>query len=120
MHLAPPEIPEKDYPIRWDECEDIKVFDDDGALIHNGPKFLRCSRQACNSLVTQGMILESGACWCGNRRLVPALKLTKQEKCELKLVYYPLNRWEMALIAPLCDGRAPGWGREDWKEKHGE
>jgi hypothetical protein len=81
VHLQ--ESPPKDYPPRWDECDDIEIKDDTGAVVYVGPRYFRCTRVECHGLVTHGMLAQGG-CWCGNRRLTVALRLTSEEKLRLK------------------------------------
>lgn len=113
----PPANPVDDSPIRWADCEDLVVRDDEGVVLYSGPKYLRCKRAECSELVTHGMA-HAGGCWCGNRRLGVALKLTTTEKALLKRGYYPLCAWEQALIRPsLPDGKALGWGTAEYQKR---
>lgn len=109
-------------PLQWWQCEDIEIFDDEGQLIYAGPRYFRCTRPECiatdHSLITHGMV-RSGGCFCGNRRIGVALRLTKVEKERLAQWYYPLVSWEHGQIQPTCpDGKEPGWGREDYEEQY--
>jgi hypothetical protein len=82
----------------WVECVDIRVIDDAGEVIYNGPRWFRCARDECRILVTQGMI-HQGGCHCGNRRLKPAYKLTEAEIHRLQMPgEYELAKWEKELI----------------------
>lgn len=87
-----------DKPISWQDCDDIRVLDDDGQVVYAGPRWVRCARAECNSLVTHGQIQQAGGCICGMRRVVPAWKLTSTEKAGLKRGYYPLLNWEHEAI----------------------
>lgn len=95
----PPEKPVDDSPVDWAVCEDVMVREDDGTLLYNGPKWLRCGREECLKLVTHGQI-QQGGCVCGNRRLRPALQLKPMEKVWLKMGLLPLTGWEAALVQP--------------------
>lgn len=101
---------------RWDECADVRVIADDGEVLYNGPRYMRCTRPECLLLVTHGMI-EQGGCWCGNRRLAVSLRLTVVERERLKAGYYPLNFWERVAIEPeLPPAQAfSGWGKREWE-----
>lgn len=117
--LRPPEKPDDDSPVRWADCEDITVLDDDGQVIYNGPKYLRCKRDECKELVTHGLIHEHGACWCGNRRLGVALRLTQAERALVKRGFYPLCAWERELIKPsLPPGKEFGWGKVVYQQRN--
>lgn len=106
-------------PMDWTVCEDIRVIADDGTVVFSGPKYLRCKRTECNLLVTKGMVKASGGCWCGNRRLGVALRLTKREAEQLKQGYYPLAIWEAALIQPeVPAGKVIGWGKTEWQAQY--
>jgi hypothetical protein len=110
---------EVDTPIDAYTCEDVRVLTDDGALIYSGPKYHRCLRPECLLLVTKGMIKASGGCWCGNRRLGVALKVTTREAVRLKQGYYPLATWEAELIQPdLPHGTQAGWGKAEWEAQY--
>jgi hypothetical protein len=110
--------PAKDYPVRWTECEDLDIFDDDGVLVFSGPRYFRCSRAECCHLVTHGMIRQGG-CWCGNRRLTVAMRLTKVEKEHLQQGYYPLVKWEWdAIEVQMPEGHEPGWGKAEWSKEY--
>lgn len=112
------QVPPKDTPIQWDECEDIRVTDDEGAVLYNGPRYLRCKRAECRCVVTHGMVIEGG-CWCGNRRLEACATLTAAERGLLKRGYYPLVAWEQEAIHPqVLAGKTLGWGKDDWKARH--
>lgn len=113
------ETPAKAYPPRWNECDDLEVRNEWAQIIWAGPRYLRCTRMECHSLVTHGMIAQGG-CWCGNRRLTVALRLTTEEKAMLKRGYYPLVPWEVEQIRPvLPTGQTmPGWGKEEWKKRY--
>ena len=102
-------------PVRWTECDDLEVYGDDGRLLFAGPRYLRCTRAECHHLVTHGMIAQGG-CWCGNRRLGVALRLTTTEKNLLKRGYYPLQDWEQAQIQPILPSHATvcGWGKAEY------
>jgi hypothetical protein len=105
----------KDHPMHWTDCEDLEIFDDEGALIFAGPRYFRCSRAECCHLVTHGMV-RAGGCWCGNRRLIVAMRITKSEAEKLKQGYYPLVVWEWLAIEPLVpEDKEPGWGRTVWE-----
>lgn len=106
-------------PVNAFDCEDIKVLADDGTVIFSGPKHLRCKREECRLLVTKGMIKAYGGCWCGNRRLIPAMRLTKVEAERLQQGYYPLATWEAALIQPAIPAdKVAGWGKADWEQQY--
>lgn len=112
------DTPAKDYPPRWQDCEDLEVWDEWGQLVWAGPRYLRCTRVECHMLVTHGMIAQGG-CWCGNRRLAVALRLTKEEAAHLKAGYYPLLQWEAEQIqSTLPPGKAPGWGKAEDAEHY--
>lgn len=119
MVTMPPEKPVDESPVRWSKCEDVRVLDDDGAVIYSGPKYLRCKRSECNGLTTHAMA-HQGGCWCGNRRLGVALRLTTEERSLLKRGYYPLCAWELELIKPTVPpGLALGWGKADYHRRNG-
>ena len=81
------------------ECKDIVVYDDGGAAVYRGPRFLRCSRQTeCGTLVTHGMLAREGKCVCGSRKFNPALKVKPDEQEQILLGQIPLLDWEKALI----------------------
>ena len=105
-------------PVRWTECDDLEVTDD-GRLLYAGPRYLRCTRAECHHLVTHGMIA-LGGCWCGNRRLGVAFRLTTEEKNLLKRGYYPLMDWEAAQIQPILPSFATttGWGKAEWSKRY--
>jgi hypothetical protein len=105
-------------PLRWDVCEDLEIRDDTGQVLWAGPRYLRCSRFECHSLVTHGMVAQGG-CACGNRRLLVSLKLSVEERDRLKQGYYPLLQWEWDQIAPeLPAGQQPGWGLEELRARY--
>lgn len=85
--------------MHWYDCVDIKVIDD-GNVLYEGPKFLRCVYGECGRIATQGKLEESGQgrCWCGGRRFRGALLLTEDEKTGLMRGKYPLNVWETIMI----------------------
>lgn len=118
MITRPPEKPDDASPVHWAVCEDIRVLTDDGAVLYAGPKYLRCKRAECASLVTHGMT-HAGGCFCGNRRLGVALRLTAQERALVKRGYYPLCDWEVVLIRPtLPPGRTTmGWGKGEYEKR---
>ncbi len=105
-------------PLLWTDCDDLEVYDA-GTLLFAGPRYFRCTRAECHHLVTHGMIAQGG-CWCGNRRLGVALRLTIEEKNQLKRGYYPLLPWEAAQIQPLLPSHATalGWGRAQWEKRY--
>ncbi len=104
--------------LRWTDCEDIELRDDDGEIVYSGPRYFRCSRTECSALVTHGMV-RTGGCWCGNRRLIVPIRLTTEEKSLLKRWYYPLVQWEAAQIQPVVpEGKEPGWGVTVEKKKY--
>jgi hypothetical protein len=110
--------PHAGEPPRWSECHDLEVYDDAGDLLYAGPRYFRCARQECCHLVTHGMVRQGG-CWCGNRKLLVALRLTTEEKSRLKRGYYPLLDWELACIQPtLPEGQALGWGKAPWEQQY--
>ena len=118
--MKPPMKPLDYSPIQWGQCEDIIVRDNDGDVIYNGPKYLRCSRQQCNIIVTQAMV-RSGGCWCGNRRLIPAIRLTAAERMQVKSGYFPLSAWEVELIQPILPlNKDMGWGRAEFEEQYSD
>lgn len=105
-------------PLSWHDCEDLEIYDDTGELLYAGPRYFRCSRHECSHLVTHGMVRQGG-CWCGNRRLVVALRLTTEEKSLLKRGYYPLCQWEAEVIqVVLPTDKEHGWGRQVWEKKY--
>lgn len=105
-------------PLVWWQCEDIEIFDDGGQLVYAGPRYYRCTRAECTSLVTNGMV-RTGGCFCGNRRIGVALRLTKVEKERLAQWYYPLVSWEYGQIQPTCPpDKEPGWGKADYEEQY--
>lgn len=111
------DVSDKIHPPRWDECDDIEIRDESG-LIYAGPRYFRCARPECHCLVTHGMV-QGGGCWCGNRRLAVALRLTTEEKNLLKRGYYPLVGWEVEQIAPTVRHEMPlGWGKADWRKRY--
>src|SRR5262245_50476040 len=92
----------KDEPARWDDCrDDIEVRDEWGVVHWVGPRYMRCARQECHSLVTHGMVAQGG-CWCGNRRLLAAMRLTAVEKTRVQSGFYPLHAWEVEQIGTLA------------------
>lgn len=121
-HFYPPKpspAPVRTDPIQWAEPEDI-IVTDQGQVLYSGPKYVRCTRIECLSLVTQGMV-QQGGCWCGNRRVGVVHLLTKAERRRLKAGYYPLTTWEQVLIAPeVPAGKALGWGKEEWDAEYAE
>lgn len=78
--------------------QDIKVVDDDGTLLYEGPPFVRCEQYGCRKLVTQGQIEKDGACLCGGRKLAPAMALLPQEIEDLYAGLYPLVEWEQLFL----------------------
>lgn len=104
-------------PVRWDECGDLEVRDEWGKLVYAGPRYFRCSRGTCLHLVTHGMVAQGG-CWCGNRRLAVAHRLTTEERALLKRGYYPLVAWEVEQIQPvLASDKQPGWGKVEYDKR---
>ncbi len=109
---------DKTGPLLWSDCEDIEVYSDEQQLLYAGPRYLRCTRSECHELVTQGMV-QKGGCWCGNRRLYVAFRLTTTEKAMLKRGYYPLLIWEASQIQPVCpEGKVPGWGQGEYLKRY--
>lgn len=84
--------------MRWTDCTDIVVTDDDGSEVYDGPKFKRCYYNECGSLVTQGQIEQHGTCVCGGRKMRAAVLLTINEISGLMTGKYLLNEWENELI----------------------
>lgn len=84
----------------WYDCCDILVKDDDGNVIHDGPKFLRCMYPAdCGIIVTHGMLERNdGICECGGRKFGPALRLKAEEREALLNGDTPLNEWEQMIV----------------------
>ena len=98
--------------VPWHACVDIIVTDEWGDHCFAGPRYFRCTRVECLSLVTHGMVARGG-CWCGMRRLGVATRLTIEERARLKRGYYPLTSWEMAQIRPVLPKNVSlGWGEE--------
>lgn len=106
-------------PVSWTDCEDLEVFDDAGHLLFAGPRYFRCARAECRLLVTHGMVAQGG-CWCGNRRLAVALRLTLEEKGLLKRGYYALIPWEVEQIHPTLPAQQheTGWGQKEWQKRY--
>ncbi len=86
--------------MHWYDCTDIRIEDDSGGLIYEGPKFLRCMYSECGSIVTQGKLEESdeGVCYCGGRKFRPALLLKEDERRDLMTGKHPLNEWERVVV----------------------
>ena len=119
VHTFGHEQPPLPGPPRWDDCrDDVEVRDEWDQVLWVGPRYLRCTRQECHTLVTHGMIAQGG-CWCGNRRLVGALRLTTEERALVKRGYYPLTPWEIEQVQPTVPlEKQPGWGHEEWKQRY--
>ena len=97
-------------PLRWTDCEDLRVLNDHGDVIYNGPKYFRCRQTDCHELVTH-WIVEQGGCVCGSRRLEPAYRLRPDEEERLRTGYYPLVSWEVEAIQPVLPiEHMLGWG----------
>lgn len=82
----------------WSDCTDIKVTDDDGQVLYEGPRYLRCVYGECSSVVTHGQIAKNGGCRCGGRKFRAAVLLTKTEQVQLMTGHYPLTDWETEYI----------------------
>lgn len=111
VHLAESQ---KTTPPHWTDCEDLEVYSNTGQMLFAGPRYFRCTRIECHQLVTHGMVAQGG-CWCGNRRLGVALRLTVEEKALLKRGYYPLVEWELLAIQPTLptNQTETGWGHKE-------
>jgi hypothetical protein len=79
-------------------CGDIRVLDDKGVLIYEGPTFLRCEQYGCRKMVTHGYLEKHGKCYCGGIRFRDAVLLTDEEQEGLRAGKYPLAAWEQAFI----------------------
>lgn len=84
-------------PIGQFDCGDIRIRDDNGSVLFEGPRFLRCTHSECGELITHAMI-QGGGCTCGGRRVKPAVKVKDKEKTALILGEYPLLAWEWELL----------------------
>lgn len=85
--------------MHWYDCIDIRVTDDDGQVLYDGPKFLRCQYTECAEIATQGWLEEhDGHCYCGGRKFRPALLLTTEEKRAFMNGKYSLNAWETMMV----------------------
>ena len=84
----------------WYDCVDIVVKDDDGEIIYDGPKFLRCAYPSdCGSIVTHGWLDQNdGHCYCGGRKFRAALMLKPEEQRALMMGKHPLNEWETKMV----------------------
>lgn len=79
------------------ECYEVRVWDDDGQTIYQGPRFVRC--YDCRVLHTIREINEEGGCKaCGVTKFKPAFKLTPQEKIDLVGGVYKMHPWERAIL----------------------
>ena len=76
------------------ECGDLRVRDDNGLIIYDGPRFLRCQQVECAGLVTHGMIQQHGGCECGGVRIKPAVLVKPEEQAKLLDGDYPMLKWE--------------------------
>lgn len=88
-------------PVTLDlECYDVKVFDDDGALIYQGPRFYRCTAAVCgNALHTVRQINEDGGCRiCGMTKFMPAVRLLPDEEFEVASGMYRMHPWEQDIL----------------------
>ena len=83
--------------------KDIRVTDDDGNLIYEGPPFQRCTTYGCRKLVTAGYAEKYGSCECGGRKTEVALALLPEEIEGLREGLYLLTEWEEAFVKEeLC------------------
>jgi hypothetical protein len=82
------------------ECYDVKVWDDDGTLVYQGPRFYRCTASVCgNALHTVRQISEGGGCRvCGMTKFMPAVKLLPEEQQALMAGTYKMHPWEVAIL----------------------
>lgn len=117
-HVNLQDSPRAGQPVRWSDCDDLEVYDDDGVLQYAGPRYFRCERQECRHLVTHGMVRQGG-CWCGGRKLIVPMRLTTEEKSLLKRGYYPLVQWEQEQIQAVApEGKTLGWGKADYDKRY--
>lgn len=79
-------------------CGDVRVLDDSGEVIYEGPTFFRCREFTCRKMVTNGYLEKHGKCYCGGRQFNDALALTKEESQALREGKYPLNAWEQVFV----------------------
>ena len=85
--------------MNWYDCVDIEVIDDDGNIIYDGPKFIRCTYVAdCGFVVTQGYLQEHGCCYCGGRKFAPARVIKPEERERLLSDETPKTEWEAMMI----------------------
>lgn len=86
--------------MHWYDITDIEVKNDDGLVLYNGPKFLRCVYSECGRIVTHGQLEKDGEgqCACGGRKTRAAVLLTQDEKNGLMKGKYLLNEWETKMI----------------------
>lgn len=79
-------------------CGQIKVLNDQGERVYEGPSFVRCETYGCRKMVTNGHLEKHGACYCGGRKFRDAILLTEAEIEGLKEGRYELNEWERFFI----------------------
>lgn len=93
--------------MNFDCTKDLIIWEDDGVTVkYQGPRFLRCNRGGCDTLITHKMLeFYNGTCpgripgvLCGHRRFKPALNVSPEEQEKLLSGEIMAFGWEMLLI----------------------
>jgi hypothetical protein len=83
----------------WTDITDVRITDEDGNVLYEGPKFLRCYYNECLSIVTQGQINLHGRCAsCGGRKFRQTVLLKQNEIMDLSSGKHVLAQWEKEMI----------------------